>query len=66
MKEDCSTYLLNELDETQLKGTYVGDRIKWFFPWEGILDDKMVAEEEREYENEENEEDGNAESEDDQ
>ena len=66
IKEDCGTYLLNELDGTQLKGTYAGDRIRQFFPREGILDDEMVAEEECEYENEENEEDGSEESEEDQ
>ena len=35
-KQDLGTYLLDELDCTRLQGTYAGDRLKKFYPREGI------------------------------
>ena len=44
---DLGTYLLDELDETELSGVYAGDRLKKFFQREVIEpEDEEVDEEE--------------------
>ena len=44
---DLGTYLLDELDGTELNGVYAGDRLKKFFQREGIdPEDEEVDEEE--------------------
>ena len=44
---DLGTYLLDELDGTELSGVYAGDRLKKFFQREGIEpEDGEVDEEE--------------------
>jgi hypothetical protein len=52
--EDRGTYLLEELDGTQLQGIYAGDRIKKFFERYGV--DEVEEKEEREAEEEDEEE----------
>ena len=44
---DLSTYLLDEIDGTELSGVYAGDRLKKFFQREGIEpEDEKVDKEE--------------------
>ena len=44
---DLGTYLLDELDGTELSGVYAGDRLKKFFQRQGIEpEDEEVDEEE--------------------
>jgi len=44
--EETGTYLLNELDGTELQGRFAGDRIKKFFARYGVEDDKAEVLEE--------------------
>jgi len=43
---ETGTYLLNELDETELQGIFAGDRIKNSFTRYGVEDDKAEVPEE--------------------
>ena len=44
--EETGTYLLNELDGTELHEIFVGDQIKTFFARYGVEDDKAEVPEE--------------------
>jgi len=43
---ETGTYLLNELDGTELQGIFAGDQIKKFFARYGVEDDKAEVPEE--------------------
>ena len=48
--------MLSELDGTIMDGVYLGERLKWFFPWKGVVagaeedeaDDGIIEEDDEE------------------
>ena len=58
------TYLPNDLDGTQLQGTYVGDRLKRFYPRTGVDTRNQQKEIHSEYDSEQSSEDSSESDED--